>query len=83
MTRFRARIAPAIIAVLLVAGCGEQSPSVTAPENASYDGGFTFGGGNRSADTTTTTTTSSGEGAVDSGGHTFGSGNGVLVGSGH
>ena len=75
MKSFRARVVAAVTTVFLVTACGEQSASVTAPDNASYDGGHTFGGGNRS-DSTTTTTTPSGEGAVvNSGGHTFGGGN--------
>lgn len=86
MTTFRTRFSTLCVAAVLLGACGEQSPSVTAPENPTYDGGgFTFGGGNRPADTTsTTTTTTSGEGmAVDSSGHTLGSGQGVLIGSGH
>lgn len=76
MKTFRARIAAAIVTTLVLAACGEQSASVTAPDTAVYDGGFTFGGGNRSDTTTTTTTASSGEGAVaNSGGFTFGGGN--------
>jgi ABC-type glycerol-3-phosphate transport system substrate-binding protein len=77
MKSFRARVIATVATAFLVAACGEQSASVTAPDNASYDGGHTFGGGNRSDSTTTTTTTApSGEGAVvNSGGHTFGGGN--------
>lgn len=76
MKTARASIAAAIvIAALAVAGCGEQAGTITAPDAASYSGGYTFGGGNRS-DTTTTTTASSGEGAAaNSGGYTFGGGN--------
>jgi ABC-type glycerol-3-phosphate transport system substrate-binding protein len=74
MTTFRARFYAAITAAVLLAACGDGA-TVTAPDQALFDGGHTFGGGNRS-DTTTTTTASSGEGAVaNSGGHTFGGGN--------
>jgi hypothetical protein len=85
MTTFQIRFGTLCVAAVLLTACGEQSRSVTAPENPTYNGGFTFGGGNRSADSTSTpTTASSGEGAaVDSTGQTLGSGNGVLVGSGH
>lgn len=77
MITFRARIVAVITTALVFAACGEQTASVTAPDNARYDSGHTFGGGNRSDSTTTTTTTaSSGEGAaVNSGGFTFGGGN--------
>lgn len=76
MTTFRARIFAAFTTALVLAACGDQSAHVTAPDNASYDGGYTFGGGNRSDTTTTTTTATSGEGAgVSSGGYTFGGGN--------
>lgn len=77
MKNLRARIFAVFATVLLVtAACGEQTPTVTAPDDASYDGGYTFGGGNRS-DTTTATTASSGGGAVanSGGGYTFGGGN--------
>lgn len=75
MKSLRACVVAAVTTAFLVAACGERSASVTAPDNASYEGGHTFGGGNRS-DSTTTTTTSSSEGAVaNSGGHTFGGGN--------
>ena len=75
MTTFRARIVATIVLAFAIAACGENSGGVTAPERASYDGGHTFGGGNRT-DTTTTTTATSGEAAVvNSGGHTFGGGN--------
>jgi ABC-type glycerol-3-phosphate transport system substrate-binding protein len=70
----RARVVVAVATALVCAACG-QSASVTVPDNARFDGGHTFGGGNRS-DSTTTTTTSSGEGAaVNAGGFTFGGGN--------
>jgi ABC-type glycerol-3-phosphate transport system substrate-binding protein len=78
MITFRTRIVAVTATALVLAACGEQSASVTAPDNARYDGGFTFGGGNRSDSTSTTTTTaSSGEGAVvnAAGGFTFGGGN--------
>jgi hypothetical protein len=75
MITFRAaRIAAAVTTALVFAACG-QATSVIAPDDARYDGGHTFGGGNRS-DSTTTTTATSGEGAVvNAGGHTFGGGN--------
>ena len=75
MKSFRARTIAAVTMVLVLGACGEQSPSVTAPENASYDGGHTFGGGNRSDSTTTTATSSGGDVAVNGGGFTFGGGN--------
>lgn len=76
MKALRARIAAALAIALVLTACGEHSASVTAPDDASYDGGYTFGGGNRSDTTSTTTTASSGEGAVvNSGGYTFGGGN--------
>lgn len=76
MTTFRARIFAAITTALVLAACGDQTANVTAPDNANYDGGYTFGGGNRSDTTTTTTTATSGEGAAESsGGYTFGGGN--------
>jgi hypothetical protein len=76
MTTFRARLAVVLMVALTVAACSENTSSVTAPEQALYDGGHTFGGGNRSDTTTTTTTATSGEGAVvNGGGHTFGGGN--------
>jgi hypothetical protein len=76
MQPFRARFAAAITTALVLAACGQQPASITAPEVPSFDGGgFTFGGGNRS-DTTTTTTASQGGGAVvNGGGFTFGGGN--------
>lgn len=68
--------AVAITCAVVLAACGEQPTSATAPDSASYDGGHTFGGGNRSDTTTTTTTTTSTGGAVvDGGGFTFGGGN--------
>lgn len=83
MNAARASIAAAVLAAFL-AGCGDQAPTVTAPDAASLNGGYTFGGGNRS-DTTATTTAS-----LD-GGHTLGRGHqvqsardgGVVIGSGH
>jgi hypothetical protein len=75
MITFRTRIVAAGIATALVVAACSQTASMTAPDDARYDGGFTFGGGNRS-DSTTTTTATSGEGAVvNAGGHTFGGGN--------
>lgn len=76
MITCRTRIVAVIATTLVIAACG-QTASVTAPDDARFDGGFTFGGGNRSDSTTTTTTaTSSSEGAaVISGGFTFGGGN--------
>lgn len=76
MITLRARTAVVLIIAASVAACGENTQSVTAPEQALYDGGHTFGGGNKSDTSTTTTTAASGEGAVvDGGGHTFGGGN--------
>lgn len=75
MKPFRARFAAAITAAMVLAACGGQSASITAPESPSFDGGgFTFGGGNRS-DTTTTTAPQGGGAVVDGGGFTFGGGN--------
>jgi uncharacterized lipoprotein YehR (DUF1307 family) len=76
MQAFRAArfVAVAIMCAVVLAACGEQPTSATAPDSASYDGGHTFGGGNRS-DSTTTTTTSTGGAVVDGGGITFGGGN--------
>jgi hypothetical protein len=74
MITARGRIVAALTTALVFAACG-QTTSVTAPDNARFDGGHTFGGGNKS-DSVATTTTASGEGAVvNSGGHTFGGGN--------
>ena len=75
MKSFRARTIAAVTTVFVLAACGEQSASVTAPDNASYDGGHTFGGGNRSDTTTTTTTSRGGDAVVNGGGFTFGGGN--------
>lgn len=76
MNASRARIIGAVTMALVLAACGEQSASVTAPDNASYDGGHTFGGGNRSDSTTTTTAPQGGGTVVNSGGgYTFGGGN--------
>lgn len=74
MTALRTRLIAAIATTFVLAACGEQPTSVTAPDRAFYDGGYTFGGGNRSD--TTKVTASSGEDAVaNSGGYTFGGGN--------
>lgn len=75
MTTIRARIAAALATALIFTACGEHAANVTAPDDASYNGGYTFGGGNRS-DTTTTTASSGGGAVVNSGGgYTFGGGN--------
>jgi hypothetical protein len=74
MSVFPARIVAAVTTALVLAACGEPTASVTAPpDKALNDGGYTFGGGNRSD---STTTAPSGGGAVaNSGGYTFGGGN--------
>jgi hypothetical protein len=74
MITFRtARIAVAAISALVLVACG-PSASMTAPDNARYDGGHTFGGGNKS-DSIMTTTAPGGGAVGNSGGHTFGGGN--------
>jgi hypothetical protein len=73
MITLRARIVVAATVALVCAACGQTS-SVTAPDNARFDGGHTFGGGNKS-DSVATTTTTSGGAVVNAGGHTFGGGN--------
>lgn len=75
MKSFRARAITAIATVFVLASCGEWSANVTAPDHASYDGGHTFGGGNRSDTTTATTASRGGEAVVSGGGFTFGGGN--------
>lgn len=55
--------------------CGDSS--LITPEGPRFDGGYTFGGGNRT-DTTTTTTPTTGTTVtttVERGGYTFGGGN--------
>ena len=74
MATVHARILAAIATTLVLGACG-QSASVTAPDSALYDGGHTFGGGNRSDSTTTAAASSTEDAAVSSGGHTFGGGN--------
>lgn len=63
MQFFRARFAVPVLFTLLLAACGHGPTTITAPQDASYDGGHTFGGGNRS-DTTMTTTTAAGGSVV-------------------
>jgi hypothetical protein len=75
MPSLTARLAAAVIAAtLILAGCGDPSTNVTAPERPSYDGGYTIGGGHRSSDSTTTTAATSSEGTAESGGYTIGGG---------
>lgn len=78
MTTFRSRCVAAVATTLVLAGCGDPTASVTAPDTRpSFDGGgYTFGGGhNRSDSTTTTTTATFGAGtAVSGGGYSFGGG---------
>lgn len=66
--------AVASLCAVVLGACSEQPTSAIAPGSASYDGGHTFGGGNRS-DTITTTTTSTGGAVVNGGGYTYGGGN--------
>ena len=74
MITVRVRIVAAVTAALIFSGC-EQTARLTAPDSPRFDGGHTFGGGNK-VDSASTTITSSGEGAVvNPGGHTFGGGN--------
>ncbi|HEX2091181.1 MAG TPA: hypothetical protein VHG28_02220 [Longimicrobiaceae bacterium] len=69
-----------ILRVLLVtsllgtglAACGDSSP--VTPGSPRFDGGFTFGGGNRDGGATTTSTASDSTG-TERGGFTFGGGN--------
>lgn len=60
-----------------VAACG--SSSLVAPEGPRFDGGYTFGSGNRTgsstAGTAATDTTVDPSATADRGGHTAGSGN--------
>jgi hypothetical protein len=65
-------------------GCKGDNPTqpTIAPTGASYNGGATFGSGNRTAEDTTTTMTAGAEntaaadtGSAARGGATFGSGN--------
>lgn len=63
-----------------ITACGEPSPTLTAPDAARFDGGYTFGGGNKSDSTTVATssgetTTKSDSTTTERGGHTFGGGN--------
>ena len=72
MTTVRVRILAAIATTLLLGACG-QSESVTAPESALYDGGHTFGGGNKES-TTSEPANSSTMTECEVGGIGFGSG---------
>lgn len=88
-TAIRRTLAATVIALSTTAfvGCNGENPTAAtvAPASASFDGGATFGSGNRTADDTTTTTvtnTAEGEnttaadtGSAAKGGATFGSGN--------
>jgi hypothetical protein len=73
--KIRCTLLAACMLCLGLAACGDSS--LLAPEGPRFDGGYTFGSGNR-ADTTTTTTpttpTATGTSA-ERGGYTFGSGN--------
>lgn len=60
-----------------VAACGDSA--LVAPEAPRFDGGYTFGSGNRSDSTfsviAATDTTLAPRAAAERGGHTYGSGN--------
>lgn len=71
MRALRTRVIVAVAAALVFAACG-RSKELTAPTDPRFEGGHTFGGGNK---VDTTTTTASGQDAVTAGGHTFGGGN--------
>lgn len=71
----RCTLLAACMLCLGLAACGDSS--LIAPEGPRFDGGYTFGGGNR-ADTTTTATPSTGTTVTttaERGGYTFGGGN--------
>ncbi|HEX2078521.1 MAG TPA: hypothetical protein VHG08_12455 [Longimicrobium sp.] len=67
----------ALIAALSMSGCSERSADLFAPDGGVYNGGHTFGGGNRSDSTTASSGTAGADaGAAEgTGGHTFGGGN--------
>lgn len=72
----RCTLLAACMLCLGLAACGDSS--LLTPEAPSFDGGFTFGSGNRADSTTTVTpptgTTVTGT-TAERGGFTFGSGN--------
>lgn len=77
MKTFRASVAAAIPGLLVFAACSEPRTTITAPEIPSYNGGYTFGGGNRT-DTAATTSAQGSDPAADvaeRGGMGYGSGN--------
>lgn len=78
MKTSRAYAATAITAALVLAGCDEHPATISAPETPSFNGGYTYGSGNRS-DTTTATTIAQGSNpatdVAERGGMGYGSGN--------
>ena len=84
MRTSRALLAVATLLTLVAAACTRVPTEAkeAQPAGASYDGGHTFGSGNRdggnattAADPSSGTTTVSTDSTTQRGGHTFGSGN--------
>ncbi len=83
MTKSRALLTVTTLLGLSVVACTGAPTAATEaqPAGAAYDGGHTFGSGNRQGENATTaadpygTTTASTDSTTQRGGHTFGSGN--------